>query len=111
MQGDPGGYDNHNYPEITGIYSNIFADGVFGATVGFDLNKRASLNETTSSSPGAFSNYCLNPTDPKNAPLNAGPVVVRRDSKPAAGLPDDTAAAQDDHAVAGQFDRILRHPG
>ena len=67
LQGDPGGYDNHNYPDITGIYSNIFADGVFGATVGFDLNKRASLNETTSSSPGAFSYYCLNPTDPKNA--------------------------------------------
>ena len=67
LQGDPGGYDNHNYPEFTGIYSNVFADGVFGATVGFDLNKRASLNETTSSSPGAFSYYCLNPTDPKNA--------------------------------------------
>lgn len=67
LQGDPGGYDNHNYPEFSGIYSNVFADGVFGATVGFDLNKRASLNETTSSSPGAFSNYCLNPTDPRNA--------------------------------------------
>jgi iron complex outermembrane receptor protein len=67
LQGDPGGYDNHNYPEITGIYSNIFADGVFGATVGFDLNKRASLNETTTSSPGAFSNYCLDPTDQTNA--------------------------------------------
>jgi iron complex outermembrane receptor protein len=67
LQGDPGGYDNHNYPEVTGIYSNIFAEGAFGATVGFDLNKRAALNETTSSSPGAFSYYCLNPTDPTNA--------------------------------------------
>ena len=67
LQGDPGGYDNHDYPEFTGIYSNIFADGLFGATVGIDLNKRASLNETTSSSPGAFSYYCLDPTDPTNA--------------------------------------------
>jgi len=66
LQGDPGGYNNHNYPEVTGIYSNIFADGVFGATVGFDLNKRASLNETTSSSPGACSNYRLDPTDLTN---------------------------------------------
>lgn len=45
LQGDPGTSSNRNYPDITGLYSNVFDDGEFGLTVGFDWNKRFILNQ------------------------------------------------------------------
>jgi len=69
MQGDPGGYANRNYPDISGIYSNIFADGTFGVTVGFDWNKRFYLNENNYAMQNGWQwqPYCIDPTDPTNA--------------------------------------------
>ena len=70
MQGNPGGYTNRNYPDVSGIYSNIFADGTLGLTVGFDWNKRYYLNENSIAMSGGgwqYAPYCINPTDPTNA--------------------------------------------
>lgn len=51
LQGSPGQAGNHNYPDITGLYSNVSADGTFGVTVGFDWNKRLILGQTTDQNP------------------------------------------------------------
>jgi TonB-dependent receptor len=51
LQGSPGESSNRNYPDITGLYSNVFADGTFGVTVGFDWNKRFFLGQTTDQNP------------------------------------------------------------
>lgn len=50
-QGSPGEIDNRYYPDITGLFSHVFDDGKFGATIGFDWNKRAFLNQSTDPSP------------------------------------------------------------
>ncbi|WP_266158605.1 TonB-dependent receptor [Dyella silvatica] len=51
MQGSPGETSNRNYPDITGLYSNVFDNGRFGVTVGFDWNKRFFLNQSSDASP------------------------------------------------------------
>ena len=59
-QGDPGADDNHYRPDITGLYSNIFANGILGATFGFDLNKRFIPNQNFDNL--GWLSFCVNPT-------------------------------------------------
>jgi iron complex outermembrane receptor protein len=51
MQGNPGGTENRNEPNLTALYSNLFDDKKFGITVGFDWNKRFYLNQSSDESP------------------------------------------------------------
>ena len=65
LQGTTGMSDSSYQPNITALYSNVFADDTFGLTVGVDWNRRFIPTEDFQNVTwGAF---CTNPTDPTNA--------------------------------------------
>lgn len=66
-QGSPGKTGNRNYPDITALYSNIFADGTFGLTVGFDWNKRYFANTVADGDYGSYAT--INSIDGKQGPF------------------------------------------
>ncbi|MEH3158341.1 MAG: TonB-dependent receptor [Sphingomonas taxi] len=45
VQGDPGSTGNRYGPDVTALYSDLFADGRIGITLGVDWNKRFFRNE------------------------------------------------------------------
>ncbi|MBQ3302731.1 MAG: TonB-dependent receptor plug domain-containing protein [Eggerthellaceae bacterium] len=66
-QGSPGKTGNRNYPDITALYSNIFADGTFGLTVGFDWNKRYFANTVADGDYGSYAT--ISSIDGKQGPF------------------------------------------
>ncbi|MFK2889597.1 TonB-dependent receptor [Dyella flagellata] len=69
-QGSPGEADTRYYPDLTGLFSDVFDDGKFGATIGFDWNKRAFLNQ--SSDPSPFYGVTINGKGPYYAYSETG---------------------------------------
>lgn len=58
------GDNTRTYPDVTALYSNIFADGTFGVTAGFDWNKRFVSSQATHN---YYDFTCVNPSNPATA--------------------------------------------
>jgi iron complex outermembrane receptor protein len=61
-QGEPGEYLNQTLPDLTALYSNIFAHDTLGITAGVDWNQRFAPNEQFTGT--SFGTYCISPVAP-----------------------------------------------
>lgn len=76
-QGNPGDYGNQNAPDLTALYSNVFAGDTLGITVGVDWNRRFAPNQLYSNL--TWGSYCISATAPctvSNAHMNYQQIAV-----------------------------------